>query len=307
MSVEYPPSASIAGFSGFSGVWFRDPGAVAFSGFDADRVDAKYFLEPIQSNVIKLIQIAVMNGGAIQVYNATGSTIVAGPVHISGYYGDHAVTGQSIFKIVAANYTGAIWASALLLSDLATATGGIAYAGGDYTTSALNTTGAAIGDPVYLKAGGGETLTATAQQLGVVRTLANPGTVAGFIAPTNISGFSGFSGVNGLGSGTLSVSPQTGSGAISGSDSGKRLTNTGAGGNITLTLPAASVGLSYSFTVVAAHSIIIARAGSDNIRDAGGSDYVQLSSSTLASTITVSCISSAKWTVDNYYGSWAFA
>jgi hypothetical protein len=203
MSLPYIPSAAYAlasGFSGFSGVAFNDPGAVAYAAPDPDRVDSRFFLAPIQSELLNLIRVALANGGALQVYNATGSTLNAGPVNVSGYFADASITGNPIFKVQAADVTGSKWANAILLSSLSNNSGGIAYAAGDYTSNALNTSGAAVGDPVYLKAGGGETLTATAQVVGRVKTIANPGQIAGLIATSiGVSGLSGFSGQSATG------------------------------------------------------------------------------------------------------------
>ncbi len=186
--VTYTPSKADAQGVAFAGVPFNDPVDTAYPSSDPDRVDAKYFLNQVQCEILLLEQLASMGGGAIQVRNATGGALAIGPVRVSGYYADNAQTGNPIFKIVAADAGTNTFANALLLTALADATTGVAYLGGDFTPSpALDTSGGAVGDQVYLKNGGGMTLVAPTaadqmvQVIGQIKTVNATGVVAGFV------------------------------------------------------------------------------------------------------------------------------
>ncbi len=173
----YTPAATDALFNTFAGVPFDDPQAYASA--NNKRIDAKYFLKPIQDEILNLILVAQKSGGAVLVTNSSGSTIVAGPVRVVGY-----ASGR--FLIDLADADGALPASLLLLASLANGANGVAYAAGEFT-SALDCSGATIGDPVYLSDSGGLTLTAPGgtdkivQEVGRVKTAANPGVIAGLV------------------------------------------------------------------------------------------------------------------------------
>jgi hypothetical protein len=136
-----------------------------------------------------LFQVAKAGGGAIAVRNTTGGVLNAGPVKIltPGYD-----VANGAFLIGVADAAGNNAANALLLASLANNTNGVAYLGGTFT-GALDTSASTIGNPVYLAAGGGMTLTAPTaadhiqQIIGRVQALANPGTIAGLLtAPLKI-------------------------------------------------------------------------------------------------------------------------
>ncbi|HYF49517.1 MAG TPA: hypothetical protein VEJ63_08930 [Planctomycetota bacterium] len=179
MALTYTPSASDALFRNFAGRAFDDP--IAYSAANNKRIDSKYFLKPIQDEVLNLIALALNGGGALAVRNETGGTLNAGPVRVTGYN-----AAQSSFLISAANATGAQAAQLLLTAALTNNTNGTAYVGGTLS-GALNTSGAAVGDPIYLAVGGGLTLTAPAgadeitQRVGRVKTIASSGDVSGLI------------------------------------------------------------------------------------------------------------------------------
>jgi len=135
-----------------------------------------------QSVLTYIANVIKAGGGALAVRNTTGGPLPAGPVTVTGYD-----VANAAFLIGAANATGAAPALVLLLAALANNTNGTAYIGGTFTAAGLDTTGSAVGNPVYLAAGGGMTLTAptaadTIQQIiGRVQTLANPGVISGLV------------------------------------------------------------------------------------------------------------------------------
>lgn len=178
----YTPSAASALYNAFTGVAFDDP--KAYISVNGKRIDAKYFLQPVQNEILNLIKRQTAGGGAIQVRNATSGTLNAGPVNVNGHYGVDGTTGNPIFTVQAADATGnSKPAHALLTSSLANNTSGVAYYGGTFN-SGIDTSGSSLGNPVYLAVGGGVTLTAPSgadqivQIVGRVQTLANA--VAGF-------------------------------------------------------------------------------------------------------------------------------
>jgi hypothetical protein len=176
MTTQHTPSASDALFESYVGRRFDDPGDTNYAAVDYERVDAKYFLKPVQDEILYLIKWATQySGGALRVYNNTGSTIVAGPVTISGYEAT-----QDRFLITTSSCSSNSPANGILLADLTTATSGIAYISG-LVTGALDTSAATVGDAVYLSTSGGFTLTAPTaagsfvQILGRVKTAATSG------------------------------------------------------------------------------------------------------------------------------------
>ena len=191
--ILYTPARATAKGNAFAGsaVPFNDPVDTAYSSSDPDRVDALFFLNQVQCEIMQLQQIQYAGGGAIQVRNSSGSTLNNGPVRITGYYQDASTTtdtGNPIFVIVAADAATNTYANALLLTSLANNTTGVAYIGGDFTPSpALDLSAAVIGDPVFLAAGGGMTRTAPSgadqmvQVIGQVKTVNATGVVAGLV------------------------------------------------------------------------------------------------------------------------------
>jgi hypothetical protein len=88
-------------------------------------------------------------------------------------------------------------------------------------------------------------------------------------------------------------------------------TNTGAGGTVNFTLPAATLGtgnasMVFHFYVAAAQSLTITAAGSDTIQDgattsgAGGNT----TASTVGNCITVRLVASGKWAITSKVGTW---
>lgn len=131
-------------------------------------------LEPLVSPVA---QAMLFGGISIPVVNATGSAIAANKaVRISGW---DATTGR--FKISLAAIDTQLFADAVTHEAIADAgTGYLRKAGYLLTSSGLNTSGAALGDPVYLAAAGALSLSAGSlgtQVVGYVATLAASGSV----------------------------------------------------------------------------------------------------------------------------------
>ena len=130
-----------------------------------------------------MIQQSKFGGVALAVRNTSGSTLSAGPVKVTGYD-----VANASFLIGLADAGGNNPAVMLLLSSLANNTNGTAYIGGTFT-SGIDTTSSTVGNPVYLAAGGGLTLTAPSgadqiqQIVGRVQTTANPGVISGLVLP----------------------------------------------------------------------------------------------------------------------------
>lgn len=114
----------------------------------------------------------------------------------------------------------------------------------------------------------------------------------------NDAGFDGLAGKK-------NVSAKTAACALTAADSGKRFTNDGAGGDIQFTLPAAAVGLQFSFTVLASYQIDVIRAGTDVVKESDGTDKTHFQASTIGRTISITCTKAGIWTVDNVYGAWS--
>lgn len=85
MSVTYEPEAIDALFDTYAGVIFNDPGSTAYAEEDPERIDSKYFLKPIQDEVLNLIRLMAYSGAGIRVRNQTGGDLTAGTlVYMTG-------------------------------------------------------------------------------------------------------------------------------------------------------------------------------------------------------------------------------
>jgi len=155
-------------------------------------------------------------------------------------------------------------------------------------------------------------------------------TTAGGVSTTSVSASSGYttnSGnyiwqanttynawqANGFAGGTMGIvagtpiNARTTDQTLSGTtDTGILTTNTGAAGQITSSLPAATVGLTYKYAVTVAQNLVVDAAGTDTIRlgssvtAAGGN----LTSNTIGSTLTIVCVKSGEWFVMSHEGTW---
>lgn len=73
---SYTPSAADALFDLFTGIVFNDPGSAAYAATDPNRIDSKFFLKPIQDEVLNLIQLMLY--GKQRARNETGGMFTKG-------------------------------------------------------------------------------------------------------------------------------------------------------------------------------------------------------------------------------------
>lgn len=86
------------------------------------------------------------------------------------------------------------------------------------------------------------------------------------------------------------------------------ITNEGASGVVTLTLPSAEVGMRLTVYALAAQEIELDPAGSELINFAGGVAGDKVSNSTTPAVddaITIICVEDGEWLVENFVGDWA--
>jgi hypothetical protein len=109
--------------------------------------------------------------------------------------------------------------------------------------------------------------------------------------------------------GLLTVTPHTSTGNITAAEcKGGAVTNTGAGGAVVLTLPAAVVGYSVCVFLTAAYDVDVNPDGTDQIMtltDAAG-DAIS-SDATVGSYVVLTCLASGKWFALGYAGTWSDA
>lgn len=93
---------------------------------------------------------------------------------------------------------------------------------------------------------------------------------------------------------------------LTAAESGSFHTNRGAGGGVSLNLPAASAGLSFRFAVIAAQTLTIVANGTDTIQVgptvsiAGGN----ISQNTSGRSIILDCDATGKWVATSQVGAW---
>ena len=106
---------------------------------------------------------------------------------------------------------------------------------------------------------------------------------------------------------TFTVLPKTAGYALLSTDSGKVLTNTAAAGTVIFTLPAATLGLTYSFSVEAAFILEILAVGTDVLRIGATTSAAagNLQSSVVGSTLVLVCTRAGFWTtMGGISGTW---
>jgi len=108
---------------------------------------------------------------SIPARNQTGGTLNPGPVVVTGYNTTH-----SMFTIAAADALNNQPAQLLLLSTLASSTNGTVSSSG-VMTGVLNTSGATVGDPVYLASGGGMSLSVPSNKSAILQIVGRVGSV----------------------------------------------------------------------------------------------------------------------------------
>jgi hypothetical protein len=111
----------------------------------------------------------------------------------------------------------------------------------------------------------------------------------------------------------LTQSNQTTAYSVVAADNGKMLTNMGATGSVTFTLPAASsvVGKSFEFQKVVNQNMVIAAVGTDTIQDSSAAGTLTNSSDTDACVVIravqVSATPTYKWHIVSGFGTWVTA
>ena len=173
-----------AGCSGFSGFRQKDDAA------DNRDIYGAYSHRPVDMSATEatewiglwewMIQQGLSGGGSLKVINSTGTALPAGPICVTGYD-----TVNTAFKAGPSNCYAANIAQWLLLSALADGSIGVAYSGGQFQ-STVDTSAAALGDPVYAAASGASLsypsgYSGCKQQVGSVQTAEVSGWVAGWV------------------------------------------------------------------------------------------------------------------------------
>lgn len=136
--------------------------------------------------------------------------------------------------------------------------------------------------------------------------------VAGFDAVQIDASNASFN-VNQLGAGAIAsgwrdlLTARTGDATLSATtDVGTWNTNTGATGEVILTLPASATGRRFMFAVDAAQYLRVKAAGTDTIRDAAtvsaAAGYIR--ANVAGNVLEVTCIASGKWYVTSKTGIW---
>lgn len=106
----------------------------------------------------------------------------------------------------------------------------------------------------------------------------------------------------------LDVEAHTANDTLTTTESGTWHTNTGASGTITITLPAATVGLRYSFAVGAAQQLRIDPNGTETISlpstGVPGAAGKYLVADAVGENVQLACLIAGNWSVLGYTGSW---
>lgn len=111
------------------------------------------------------------------------------------------------------------------------------------------------------------------------------------------------------GRGLLSVEAHVADDTLLATETGTVHTNTGAAGAVTLTLPAATVGLRFMFAVGAAQALQIDPAGTETIslpsNGVPGAAGKHLTANAIGETVDLACIIAGNWSVLGFTGTWA--
>lgn len=110
------------------------------------------------------------------------------------------------------------------------------------------------------------------------------------------------------------VEAHTAAYAVTTADSGKTFTNTGAGAEVDFTLPAAAVGLQYSFALGAAQTVHVLPNGTDQIGTASTATVPAtgvpntaghgISAAAIGATVVLQCTKVGLWSVLSSAGTW---
>lgn len=111
-----------------------------------------------------------------------------------------------------------------------------------------------------------------------------------------------------IGAAPIEVNVKTANYTVLKSQNGQAFTNTGAGGAITLALPAAEVGMHYYFRVSVAQELRIDPNGTETIslpsNGVPGSAGAYLTADAIGETVRLVCIVAGTWSVFGYTGTW---
>jgi hypothetical protein len=106
----------------------------------------------------------------------------------------------------------------------------------------------------------------------------------------------------------LGVEAHTAGDTLTASESGSVHTNTGASGAVTIVLPAATVGLRYTFAVGAAQQLRIDPNGTETISlpssGVPGAAGKYLVADAIGETVQLACLIAGNWAVLGYTGTW---
>jgi hypothetical protein len=137
-----------------------------------------------------------------------------------------------------------------------------------------------------------------------------------FAAPTTITGASLLARVGGLWKNlegylfepsTRRVSHKSANHTVLASETGTYFTNTGATGTITFTLPAATVGLHYTFKVRAVQQLRVDPSGSETLESTSSVEQAAgayLWADAKGEFIHLICLETGKWAMHNSSGTW---
>jgi hypothetical protein len=87
-------------------------------------------------------------------------------------------------------------------------------------------------------------------------------------------------------------------------DNGRSWTNAGAGGTVTIALPAATIGQRYGATRIASQALRLDPSGTETIQGDGAGHYLELD--TNLDTVTLQCLVTGTWQIVAGYGTYAF-
>lgn len=112
------------------------------------------------------------------------------------------------------------------------------------------------------------------------------------------------------GRGLQDVEAHTASDTLTTIENGTAHTNTGAAGAITLTLPAATVGLRFTFGVGVAQELRIDPNGTETISDSAtgvpGAAGKYIGADAIGETLDIVCLKAGNWNVVGKTGTWSF-
>jgi hypothetical protein len=104
--------------------------------------------------------------------------------------------------------------------------------------------------------------------------------------------------------GTLTVEAHTGDDVLTSGETGSVHNNSGASGNVNLTLPAAAAGLHFYFQIEAAQKLTILPGAGDNIFILGTNATVSIDATTAGHAVDLFAIDGTRWFAQSIVGTW---